>query len=104
MLVSEFDRLAKSSQQTDGDFFAENCDAAGKILYYFGWDCETPDQLKARLKNCCEMLRVSPPSLLPNEFLTNALEVKSKLRREAGSDAPQKSITPIKSIYKSEFP
>ena len=92
-LVNNFIGLADACEDADGEFFSQNCDAAGAILFYLGWDCETPDQLEASLRNFCEVVKTHYPSILTNEFLTKVLEVKSRLRREAGSNAPQESLS-----------
>ena len=92
-LISDFERLAIACRKTDAEFFEEDCFAAGKILYYIGWDCSTPDELRASLNEFALRTNNNPPPFLTNEFSTKVLEVKSKLRQEMGSAAPQTTLT-----------
>ena len=92
-LISDFERLAIACKTTDTKFFEEDCFAAGKILYYIGWDCSTPDELRANLNEFALRTNNNPPPFLTNEFAAKVLEVKSKLRQEMGSAAPQSPLT-----------
>ena len=92
-LVSEFEQLARSSTEADGEFFEKNCVAAGDILCHIGWDCETPDELEASLNEFSKRTNGNPPPVLTKEFSTKVLEAKSKFRKGMGSAAPQEPLT-----------
>ena len=92
-LISEFNRLAESCKTTDAEFFEEDCFDAGKALFYIGWDCNTPDELRASLNEFALRTGRNPPPLLNKTFAKKVLEIKSKLRQEMGSAAPQEPLT-----------